>query len=209
MKMIMPFKASESGKITPALPPGSVIAAGDLLATLQLKDPSKVKKIETHVGDLDIDEVSLDTPPKDSLLHIMEGYKNDPEAVAQAAIAECTDIESATSLATSMINEFVREEKIFDGLNTDDVVRDLVKANSENLEKVIDTINAHQQLALKSRAISALLRFVQEFPTKFDDGELSEELKTALEELSSLKGKEYGELTLLSSSIIRQSKVRF
>lgn len=207
MKMIMPFKASESGKITPALPPGSVIAAGDLLATLQLKDPSKVKKIETHVGDLDIDEVSLDTPPKDSLLHIMEGYKNDPEAVAQAAIAECTDIESATSLATSMINGFVREEKIFDGLNTDDVVRDLVKANSENLEKVIDTINAHQQLALKSRAISALLRFVQEFPTKFDDGELSEELKTALEELSSLKGKEYGELTLLSSSIIRQSKI--
>jgi len=44
MKMIMPFKATESGKITPALTPGSVIAAGDLLATVQLKDPSKVKK---------------------------------------------------------------------------------------------------------------------------------------------------------------------
>jgi len=207
MKMIMPFKATESGKITPALTPGSVIAAGDLLATVQLKDPSKVKKIEAHVGDLDIGDTLLDTPPKDSLLHIMQGYKNDPEAIAQAAISECTDLESATTLATTMINEFVREEKIFDGILLDDVVRDLVKANDENLGKVIDTINAHQQLALRSRAISAILRFVQEFPLRFEAAGLSEELETALTDLSSLKGKEYGELNLLSSSIIRESKV--
>ena len=45
MKMIMPIKATESGKITQNLSPGSVINAGDLLATLELKDPSKVKKI--------------------------------------------------------------------------------------------------------------------------------------------------------------------
>ena len=54
MKMIMPIKASESGKITHNLSPGSVIAAGDLLASLELKDPSKVKKIETFNGPLDI-----------------------------------------------------------------------------------------------------------------------------------------------------------
>ena len=45
MKMIMPIKASESGKITHNLSPGSVISAGDLLASLTLKDPSKVKKM--------------------------------------------------------------------------------------------------------------------------------------------------------------------
>merc|ERR1712127_886279 len=40
MKMIMPLKASESGAITHNLSPGSVITAGDLLASLSLKDPS-------------------------------------------------------------------------------------------------------------------------------------------------------------------------
>ena len=47
MKMIMPLKASESGKITHNLSPGTVVSAGDLLASLELKDPSKVKKILT------------------------------------------------------------------------------------------------------------------------------------------------------------------
>ena len=56
MKMIMPIKASESGKITHNLSPGSVINAGDLLASLELKDPSKVKKIETFSCSLDISE---------------------------------------------------------------------------------------------------------------------------------------------------------
>lgn len=207
MKMIMPFKATESGKITPALSPGSVISAGDLLATLQLKDPSKVKKIGTHEGDLDIGDTTLDVPAKDELMHVMQGYKNDPEAVALAAIAECADLESATALATDMINEFVRVEKTYDGLLIDDVVRDLVKADGADLGTVVDSINAHQQVALRARAIGAILRFVQEFPTKFDAHDLSEELEAALSDLSSLKGREYGELTLASSAIIRESKV--
>jgi biotin carboxyl carrier protein len=42
MKMIMPLKATESGALTRRMSPGSIITAGDLLATLALKDPSKV-----------------------------------------------------------------------------------------------------------------------------------------------------------------------
>lgn len=34
--MIMPLKATESGKISHEMSPGSIIAAGDLLASLQL-----------------------------------------------------------------------------------------------------------------------------------------------------------------------------
>ena len=49
MEIIMPIKATESGKITNNLSPSSVIAAGDLLASLELKDPSKVKKIVNFV----------------------------------------------------------------------------------------------------------------------------------------------------------------
>jgi len=81
-----------------------VIAVDDLLATLQLKDPSKVKKISIHEGDLDIGDAALDVSAKDELMCVMQGYKNDPGAVAQAAIAECTDLGSTTALATDMIN---------------------------------------------------------------------------------------------------------
>eukprot|EP01037_Dinobryon_pediforme_P023559 gene23559-25046_t len=41
MKMIMSFKATESGTIRHNLSPGSIISAGDLIANLTLLDPSK------------------------------------------------------------------------------------------------------------------------------------------------------------------------
>jgi acetyl-CoA carboxylase/biotin carboxylase 1 len=51
MKMIMPLKASESGAIKHELSAGSIISTGDLLASLTLKDPSKVKKILQFDGE--------------------------------------------------------------------------------------------------------------------------------------------------------------
>lgn len=45
--MIMALKATESGAVNHNLSPGSVIQAGDLIASLKLKDPSKVKQIAT------------------------------------------------------------------------------------------------------------------------------------------------------------------
>jgi acetyl-CoA carboxylase / biotin carboxylase 1 len=45
--MIMPLKSTESGLIKHELSPGSIISAGDLLASLALKDPSKVQYYTT------------------------------------------------------------------------------------------------------------------------------------------------------------------
>ena len=50
MKMVMPVIATESGAITRACAEGGIVEAGDLLATLELKDPTKVKKIERFSG---------------------------------------------------------------------------------------------------------------------------------------------------------------
>ena len=44
MKMVMPLIATESGTVSHAKSGGAVIEAGDLLGTLKLKDPNKVKK---------------------------------------------------------------------------------------------------------------------------------------------------------------------
>ncbi len=50
MKMIMPLKAQESGTVSHRLSPGSIITAGDLLANIQLKDPSKASTSSQRCG---------------------------------------------------------------------------------------------------------------------------------------------------------------
>jgi len=63
----------------------TVINAGDLLASLTLKDPSKVKKILTFSGDFDIPMESYEFSVKDAVKNNFSGYGSDPEAIAAAA----------------------------------------------------------------------------------------------------------------------------
>lgn len=207
MKMIMPLRASETGKIQHSLSPGSVISAGDMLASLTLKDPSKVKKIEVFDGELDIPSVPLDMSATDKLNNVLSGYEGDAEGVVSDVFAELEDIESASALVTSTINEFLRVETMFDGLLLDDVVRDMAKANADSLETVIGLNLAHIKLAKRTRLMNALLRQVETFPDRFNDGSISAELEEALGGITGLKNKVYGELGLAASNIIRGSKV--
>ena len=133
MKMMMPIKASESGKITHNLSPGSVISAGDLLASLELKDPSKVKKIQTFEGALDIAESTVDMDAQKAVSNVLSGYNLDAEAVAQQAFDKCDSAAAASDMILNAINEFYRVESQFDGRIADDVVRTLTKANAESL----------------------------------------------------------------------------
>jgi len=71
----MPLKATESGKITHNLSPGTVISAGDLLASLELKDPSKVKKIINFDGTLDVAESDLGIEPKETVSTILPALR--------------------------------------------------------------------------------------------------------------------------------------
>ncbi|GHP11480.1 carboxyl transferase domain [Pycnococcus provasolii] len=112
MKMVMQLVASESGKITLKKPPGSVIEAGDLLAGLELEDPSKVKRATPFSGtfepkgimpsdgniwqpdfsmmsmDGDMDEdkqVALDAAVEAMDL-LLDGYEHDVESTVQQFI---------------------------------------------------------------------------------------------------------------------------
>ena len=126
--MIMPIKASEAGKITHSLSPGSVISAGDLLASLELKDPSKVKKIGTFNGTLDIPESTMEMDAQKSLSNVLSGFKLDAESVAQQALDSVSDSATAAELIVGAINEFYRVESQFDEQISDDVVRTLTNA---------------------------------------------------------------------------------
>lgn len=207
MKMIMPIKATESGKITHNLSPGSVISAGDLLASLELKDPSKVKKIEEFRGALDIPSVSIEAEPRDVVKNILSGFKGDPDAAAAAILNGVTDLETGASIVTETLNEFLRVEKLFAGKLQDDVVRELTKANTETLDVVIAENLAHLQLKARSALVLGMLRQVETFADRFGVTQLPADMLAALEDLSSLKEKAYGEIVLAADSIIRESKV--
>merc|ERR1719311_1058548 len=51
MKMIMSLRADEAGKIQQSLSPGAVVSPGQLLATLDLADPSSVQTVKTFSGE--------------------------------------------------------------------------------------------------------------------------------------------------------------
>ena len=207
MKMIMPLKATESGKITHALSPGSVISAGDMLGSLELADPSKVKKIGTFEGSLDIGESDHEASPIDDINNILAGYEGDAEKIAQAPFDTIDDIESATKVVVDTMREYLRVEQIFAGRLLEDVVRDLTKANEENLDVVIAENQAHQQLRLRNNLILAMLRQVETFSDRYGSTGISGDLLEVLKELASLKEKVYGEIALAADGIIRQSKV--
>jgi acetyl-CoA carboxylase/biotin carboxylase 1 len=52
MKMFMPMVAAEAGRITFCVPEGTILCAGDVVASLQLDDPSKVKRPSPFTGEL-------------------------------------------------------------------------------------------------------------------------------------------------------------
>jgi acetyl-CoA carboxylase / biotin carboxylase 1 len=207
MKMIMPIKATESGKITHSLSPGSVISAGDLLGSLELADPSKIKKISTFEGVLDIPAVATETDAKSAIKYILSGFKGDPEAAAQAAFQEVDTFEAATALAQETLNEYLRVERLFYGKLKDDVVRDLTKANSDKLDVVIAENQAHQQLRSRNNLVLAMLRTVETFGDRYGVRDMDPELQKTLEELAGLRDKMYGDIPLVADTIIRQSKV--
>ncbi|GMH72815.1 hypothetical protein TrST_g8682 [Triparma strigata] len=207
MKMIMPIKATESGTIAHNMNPGSIISAGDLVASLSLKDPSKVKKILTFTESLDIEEVPILDGGADAVNFALAGYPQDVEAAAASSLETFDDIGSASSFVAGAIQKYLSVETQFDGLLLDDVVRDLNKANKDDLDVVIDLNMAHQQLGMRNKLILAMLRQVETFVDRFGLASLPEELMEALTGLTMLKSKQYGEIGLAADSIVRESQI--
>jgi len=207
MKMIMPIKASETGAITHALSPGSVISQGDLLASLTLKDPSKVKKILTFTGKLEISDAAAEVDAKKTVNSILAGYSGDADSAATALLGPVTDAEAGAELITEVLDEYLRIESQFIGKLKDDVVRDLIKTNKDSLESVIDIVMAHQGLPLRNKLLLAMLRQLEGFPDRFGVIEMPSSLLNTLKQLTKLESKAYGEVAIAAGEIIRQSKV--
>ena len=101
MKMLITIKAGEAGKVKYELQPGAIINQGDLLASLSLKDPSKVKKIETFTGELTYAAVKSTgsttlqayRSASAALKTVLDGYPVEPEPHVQQMLAALSSID--------------------------------------------------------------------------------------------------------------------
>jgi len=203
MKMIMPIKASESGKIQHNLSAGTVISAGDLLATLTLKDPSKVKKILPFEGDFDIPMTPHSFDNKEAMSNALAGYSSDAEATSAAVLQDAEDMESVSEVVAETVDEFIRVETMFDSKLRDDVVRQMTKDNVDDLDTVIALNLAHQQLAMRSSLILTMLRQVELLP---QPASYPQVMIDSLKKLTKLQDKNaYGAVSLAAENIVRQS----
>ncbi|XRB15344.1 acetyl-CoA carboxylase [Pseudoscourfieldia marina] len=127
MKMVMQLVASESGKITLKKPPGSVIEAGDLLAGLELEDPSKVKRATPFSGTFEPKGIMPSDgniwQPDFSMMS-MDGDMEEDKQVALDAAVEAMDllldgyehdVESTVQQFITGLQEFVASQVELNG----------------------------------------------------------------------------------------------
>jgi len=206
MKMIMQLRTTEAGKITNKLQPGSIIGAGDLLSTIELKDPSKVKKIETvteSVGKCSADDLTT----LDIINLILDGYENgDIEPLVSKLLFDMT-AEVATKTIDTIFAKYLAVENHFKGKPLDAAVLDLIAANKGEPQVVIDTVQAHLGLKQRNAVVLALLRNLASFPDRFAGFKVSESTQMHLDALSQLPGKAYGEVSVTAAAISTEFKI--
>ena len=214
MKMIMSIKAGESGVISHNLQPGSILGAGDLIASLQLKDPSKVKKISAFTGPLTTLPGPQEQTVEDSieaLTMAMAGYESDNiEQSLQSYLDSGSPSGDAEKLFSELMNNFLAAEKDFIGQDESAVIGNLAKNNKDDLMSTVPTLLARNQLKPRAKVVVSILRQIEFFPQKFNNYKISSmtsELKESLIGISDLDGPIYGELSLKAKQILDESAV--
>lgn len=175
MKMNMQLTVKESGVITMLKPEGAVMEPGDLICTIELDDPSKVKQAKLFESSLpELGEPwprALETMPhnslghcKNTLQHVIDGYYM-PEERIDATLAEMTSVLKNPLLPILEIEEILSRIKnimpydLFESVtNLGSTLRSRIASpmspsslrrvsmSDVNLEKMADNQKAEQQL---------------------------------------------------------------
>ena len=161
MKMIMPLKAGASGSVKHVKQPGSIVQAGELLARLQLDDPSSVPQLEPFQGVFSLTRGPRGEESREGVARALEGY------AAQGTASELVDelmaqeeIGSQLEQALGALERYLSVERHFAdsyalGKGQDLVVASLLE-RQEPLE-VAKLLRAHQ-VAWRGELVVELLR---------------------------------------------------
>jgi len=188
MKMVMPLQATESGSIFHQKPEGSIIEAGDLLATLTLNDPSKVKRIEPFSGEFAIPDAQAPQELSpweqyhaalEQVYNLLDGFEVPVEKAAQDLLEAISNPELhdflqdrdglwelAMDTYCDIINRFLEVESLFASYAMDTAMADITKANKDSPERVTRIVASHLQLPARKSLILSLLRQAPTLPQR-------------------------------------------
>jgi acetyl-CoA carboxylase/biotin carboxylase 1 len=208
MKMIMALKSTEAGVVKHAMSAGSVIGAGDMLASLQLADPSKVKQIGTFTERLSVikSRPELDAEGGlDTLSLAIMGYENDVPSALTTMLKKISPEEAMKSMS-QLVQSFVDLELPFQAPGDDDIIiGGLAKAKKDDLAAVVPSLIAHRQVKYR---VGVLLNVLSQMNAVA--GELSTDKIDAIKvgvvevltSLTRLQGTVYGEAALRASQLL-------
>lgn len=208
MKMIMAVKSTEAGVINHAMSPGSIISAGDLMASLTLKDPSKVKQIGTFTQRLNVlsSRPAMDIEEAGHRLSLaIDGYEYDYESALGKYIGDSESADDSVIYLSSLITKFASVENQFSNTDVDAVVGALAKSNKDDLGVVVPVLVAHKQLKYRSKVLLSVLRQIEALLSRVSTDQYStiaSELRDSLEAIAKLEGGDYGEVSLKAKQII-------
>eukprot|EP00438_Fugacium_kawagutii_P012883 Skav227072 [mRNA] locus=scaffold4434:1758:15971:+ [translate_table: standard] len=166
MKMIMALKSPEAGKVSHALAAGSIVSAGELLAKLELKDPSKVKKISPFEGQFTLGATEEEpVEPLQDLLALLDGFcieSKGPEVV-QKMFEGFASHQAAAETVRGVLEKYLSNERPFAASIDkkqpyDQLLMEIINQGKDDLEKVLFMIAAHNKLTSRSEAVMAILR---------------------------------------------------
>eukprot|EP00930_Biecheleria_cincta_P026761 TRINITY_DN18824_c0_g1_i1.p1 TRINITY_DN18824_c0_g1~~TRINITY_DN18824_c0_g1_i1.p1 ORF type:complete len:2162 (-),score=504.14 TRINITY_DN18824_c0_g1_i1:27-6512(-) len=207
MKMIMPVKATASGKVSHTRSAGSIVSAGELLGTLELADPSQVKKILPFQGDFTPTSVSAEESKGKSMSPeeiqnqvelVLDGFvpEKDPDSLIQQLFSK-TAYDDFDKVAASIIDRYLAVEQKFapfveQSMTPDQVYTALINANKESLPTVASLALAHSQLASRNEVVLATLRAIRALDT-------TSSLMASVQRLTNLPSEGgYGEVSLMA-----------
>ena len=189
MKMIIALKASEGGKVKHEKQPGSIINQGDLLASLELADPSKVKKILTFSGELSYqggatrEESTLQAfrSSQKGLELVMDGYVLESEELVSkmlAALSSVSLVIGEVNDAASMLGQKLPAEldAMLQRVYADTMAQHQDGADTKETAKLCDALTAtideyvNSQLEAKREGLIATFAPITAVVDKFKAG---------------------------------------
>ncbi|PHJ25261.1 acetyl- carboxylase acc1 [Cystoisospora suis] len=227
MKMIMTLSAGETGVISHARSPGSMIATGDILATLELEDPSRVKKIVDFEGRLDLpgeQRAEQDASSAQLLFGdggaeaeaalrmrlAMDGYEQDIESNVQRVFIPSSlsrQRERVTELMVELFQSFLNVYEHFAAQSAPDGTVDTASDRSASPAMLLKMRLAHSHLQPRIQLVLSLLRALHNFPVLFSDWRMPVSLEVCLKRLAGLHGREYGPICLESMRLLHAFRI--
>ena len=122
----------------------------------------------------------------------------------------------ACSVLNGIVDRYLAVERLFAGKKVDAVMREQTRVNSGDLDGLLKIVLAHARIKHRTQLVISLLKQAPTLPQRImggpigwadDHSPISDEFRASIEQLSNLRGTDYGELALTASNILLEKRL--